>query len=132
MHFTIHAAALATMGIALGSVASAAAPPSTQPTPAKVSGAYEVKQGILLHFDGDALPATIARAREAARIIVPRSPDGMPRAPVYVTQREQWIPRAFNGGTFYIIPCQTGDKGASVAPTTTGTIAVPTAQPSPR
>ena len=132
MHFTIHAAVLATMGIALGSTASAAAPPSTQPTAANASAVYELQREIVLRSNGEAVRAAIAQAREAARIVAPRSPDGMPRASVYVTPREHWIPKLFNGGTFYIIPCQTGDKSASVGPAAAGAIAVPTTQPSPR
>ena len=57
----------------------------------------------------------------SARVYVPRLPEAgitMPRAGGYLTPRSEWIPRRFNGQTFYIIPCETGATATVSAPVT--------------
>ena len=53
--------------------------------------------------------------REGSCVIVPPRVDVMPNASVYLTPRAQWIPRQFNGGTFYLIPCEKTESATAAA-----------------
>jgi hypothetical protein len=62
---------------------------------------------------------------QSARVYVPRMPDAsnaMPRARAYVTPKTEWIPKRFNGQTFYIIPCETGTTSAASVTLDVGTV----------
>jgi len=62
---------------------------------------------------------------QSARVYVPRMPDAsnaMPRARAYVTPKTEWIPKRFNGRTFYIIPCETGTTSAASVTLDVGTV----------
>ena len=55
----------------------------------------------------------------SARVYVPHVPgagSAMPRAHAYITPRSEWIPKQFNGRTFYIIPCETGAASSASGP----------------
>ena len=113
----------------LALAASLGAAPATQP--------IEVRQGNLELIANEAGPRPDVRFRQkplesipSARVYVPRLPEAgtaMPRARAYVTPRSEWIPKRFNGQTFYIIPCETGAASTLSVPVTVnvGTVVTP-------
>jgi len=116
--------------------ASLGAGPATQPTrgvaaatgaaaPAPADG-WEYARGPSTTRDLALIapPAAPAPFPHGSRVIVPSREHGMPNASVYVTPRAEWIPRPFNGGTFYLIPCdKTANANAGGAPAPSPTVA---------
>ena len=108
-------------GLALA--ASLGAGPATQPACATAGDAHYLSIGRsardIVRLPQPADPAPFP---QGSRVIVPPRVDVMPNASVYLTPRAQWIPRQFNGGTFYLIPCEkteTATAATAVAPSQT-------------
>jgi hypothetical protein len=105
-------------GLALA--ASLGAGPATQPVDVRRSNVELMPKAAELQLDVQFLQKPLETI-PSARVFVPRMPDAgnaMPRARAYVTPRTEWIPKRFNGQTFYIIPCETGATSTVCAPAT--------------
>jgi hypothetical protein len=103
----------------------AAATGAAAPAPAPADG-WEYARGPSTTRDLALIapPAAPAPFPHGSRVIVPSREHGMPNASVYVTPRAEWIPRPFNGGTFYLIPCdKTANANAGGAPAPSPTVA---------
>ena len=111
-------ATIATAASVLALAASLGAGPATQPTRAAAAATsaaasapadgreYARGPSITRDLAFVAPPAEPAPFPHGSRVFVPSRGQGMPNASVYVTPRVEWIPRPFNGGTFYLIPCE--------------------------
>ena len=120
-------ATIVTAGGGLALAVLLGAGPATQPTRTAAAAAGSDRENVLGPITTRDL-ALVARPADPApfpvgsRVIVPPRLDGMPNASVYLTPRAQWIPRKFNGGTFYLIPCEkteSANGSATPAPSPT-------------
>ena len=105
---------------ALALVTSLGAGPATQPIEVRQGSIEVMPKAVELKLDLRFLQKPLETI-PSARVYVPRLPEAgtaMPRARAYVTPRSEWIPKRFNGQTFYIIPCETGAASAVSVPVT--------------
>ena len=113
-----HALLTTCTGFALA--ASLGAGPATQPIDVLRDNVALIPKAAELKFDVRFLQKPLETIPSAG-VYVPRMPDAgraMPRAQTYVTPRSSWIPKLFNGQTFYIIPCETGAASTASVPVT--------------
>ena len=122
-----HTLLITCTGVALA--ASLGAGPATQPVDVRQGNVELMPKAAELELDLRFLQKPVETI-PSARVYVPRMPDAgsaMPRARTYLTPRSEWIPRRFNGRTFYIIPCETGTTPTTSVPVTVnvGTFVAP-------
>jgi hypothetical protein len=99
-------------------LASLGAGPATQPIDIRQGSVEVMPKAAELKLDMRFLQKSLETI-PSARVYVPRLPEAgiaMPRAGGYLTPRSEWIPRRFNGQTFYIIPCATAAASSASAP----------------
>ena len=114
-------AAVSSLAVAFAGAgtATAADGPATRP-----AGRIEGLSDRLRALASDVARTTVPRLNSHPFVIPKPHVESLPRvSPRYVTPRSEWIPREFNGMTYYLIPCDalaavTAAKAAPLVPAT--------------